>query len=194
MVQLFTAGDIKNYAYCPVIIYITHTLGIREVETEYMAYGREKEVENTIIAAIKLTNAVEVKRRVNVKSKTLGLSGIVDYVLVTKTGELIPLDIKWSEAPKSPKTNHVLQLAAYALMLEESLGAPVKMGLLYYITSKGGRIYRIFITSELKRRLENTIKDMVNIIKKGPINIKINKKKCISCNYKPYCPITSPNH
>jgi len=194
MARLFTAGDVKHYAYCPIIVYITHVLGIRETETEYMAYGREREIETAVVAAIKLVNAVEVRRRINVESKTLGLSGVVDYVLVTRSGELVPLDIKWSEALKSPKTDHVLQLAAYALMLEESFGAMVKMGLLYYITSGGGRIFRIFMTSELRRRLESAVRDMVDIIKRGPVNVRINKRRCISCNYRPYCPMTPLNH
>jgi CRISPR-associated exonuclease Cas4 len=184
---MFSVTDLKHYAYCPVIIYITHVLGIREEATEYMAYGSEVEKESAVLAVVKATGAIEVLRKMEVRG--LGLSGVVDYLLVTRHGEYVPLEVKWSEVLKTPRTDHVLQLASYAMMIEEKLGTIVKVGILYYMTRNGGKVFRITITPELRRRVIKSIEHMRRIIEQGIAGINVDMRKCPNCNYRKYCPI-----
>jgi CRISPR-associated protein Cas4 len=187
MTPLFTATDVKNHVYCPAITYMTHVLGLRETETEYMMYGSEVEREGIISSVIPLINAVKVIRGMPLQNGEL--RGVVDYVLVTRFGDYVPLDVKWSE-PSRPKAAHVIQLTAYAMLLE-SAGYPVKMGILYYVERKGSHMFRILITGELRRRLRNVIMDMKHVISGGINEAKVDERKCPNCNYRAMCPIGS---
>lgn len=61
----------------------------------------------------------------------LGLVGRPDYLL--QQGELvIPVEIKSSNAPKNPYWSHVVQLAAYCVLVEENYGIRPTHGILQY--------------------------------------------------------------
>lgn len=76
------------------------------------------------------TPAIELAVRANISD--VPFTGFVDRVMVdTSTGELIVVDIKAGQPPKSD-----LQLALYRLMLAETLGTAVDSGA-YYMARKG---------------------------------------------------------
>jgi len=52
------------------------------------------------------------------------LIGKPDY-LVRRGDEITPVEVKSGRAPRRPWEGHVLQLAAYCLLVEEALGARV---------------------------------------------------------------------
>ncbi|PUA31175.1 MAG: CRISPR-associated protein Cas4 [Zestosphaera tikiterensis] len=187
---LITVTDLKHFAYCEVIVYLTHFLGVEESETEYMEYGKEIEKEKFIQQLYPKYKVKEVFRSVALTSKELRLTGVVDYVLITKHNEIIPVEVKWSEPLISgrPKKDHVIQLAAYALLLEKGwthLRPSVKRGVIYYLKPKGVYV-EVAIDYSLKKEIYRTLKKVEDIIK-GKKEPKP-KAKCGSCNYKPYCP------
>ncbi|GGP20802.1 CRISPR-associated protein Cas4 [Thermocladium modestius] len=185
---MLTVTDIKHYAYCPVIIYINRFLGINEEETEYMKLGQEVEMESMLAPAIRMVRAVKLMRSVSVKSRA-GFNGIVDFVLITKHGEYVPLDVKWSNVAGRARPDHVLQLAAYALAIEESFDTVVKLGLLYYITGSEGKFIKIYITSSLKAQVVNALNRIKKIASGELGEVRINKRKCNGCNYRQHCPV-----
>ena len=44
-VQFITVVDVRDYAYCPRVVYFTRVLHLRERVTEAMEYGRERHEE-----------------------------------------------------------------------------------------------------------------------------------------------------
>ncbi|NLE77390.1 MAG: Dna2/Cas4 domain-containing protein [Chloroflexi bacterium] len=60
-----------------------------------------------------------------------GLTGRPDYVL-RQGARLIPVELKSGGTPAQPYAGHLLQLAAYCLLLEEAEGQPPPYGLLCY--------------------------------------------------------------
>ena len=64
-------------------------------------------------------------------SASYGLTGKPDYLVRTRTG-LIPVEVKSSVAPLQPYPSHVLQLAAYCLLVEETTGQAPPHGLIKY--------------------------------------------------------------
>lgn len=184
----FSVTDIKHYAYCPVIIYITHFLGVREEATEYMKYGSEVEGEDVVAAAARMVRVKSVLRSVQASSK-LGFSGVVDYLLVTRFDEYIPMEIKWSETDDKARADHVLQLAAYSIAVEETFNTVVKLALIHYVRGNGGAFMRIHVTQPLRDRVMSALSEMRRISGGDLRGVRVNRRRCVSCNYRAYCPI-----
>ena len=65
------------------------------------------------------------------RSERYGLSGKPDYVL-QEGGELVPVEMKSGRTPKGPLFSHIVQVAAYCLLLEDHTGRKVNRGMLKY--------------------------------------------------------------
>lgn len=186
-----TVTDIKHYAYCEVIVYIEHVLGIKEHTTDYMEFGKEIEKEKTLSFIAARLRASKVMRDPHISSKELELCGRPDYVIVSRSGDLIPVEIKWAEPGKHgrAKKDHVLQLAAYALLLEKTYPGKrysVKIGYIYYLKPQG-RLVRVNIDYSLKLEILRILKKIKEITegRREPIP---SLKKCPSCNFRTSCP------
>lgn len=83
-------------------------------------------------------------------SRRHGLTGRPDYLIRTRDG-IIPVEAKSTTLPPGarPYDSHVLQLAAYCLLVEDQFGAPVPYGLIRYRDSEA----RVEFTDELREEL-----------------------------------------
>lgn len=88
-------------------------------------------------------------------SKTYQLVGKPDYLVKTTAG-VIPVEVKSAPAPKIPHLGHLLQLAAYCLLIEETSGRTPPHGLLKYANA----LYEVDFTPELRRELLETMGQM----------------------------------
>jgi CRISPR-associated exonuclease Cas4 len=83
------------------------------------------------------------------------LSGKPDYLV--RDGDLVvPVEVKSAAAPARPRDGHVLQLAAYCLLVEAQLGATVRRGIIQY----ADRRFVIDYTPALEARLLSTLNAM----------------------------------
>src|SRR5215813_7701649 len=91
-------------------------------------------------------------------SKRLLMAGKPDYLIKDRNGDLIPVEVKSSNAPRAgrPYESHLMQLAAYFLLLEDVLERPVPYGLIRY----RNRTLRVANTDELRARLMDVIAQM----------------------------------
>jgi CRISPR-associated exonuclease Cas4 len=91
-------------------------------------------------------------------SKRLLMAGKPDYLMKDRNGDLIPVEVKSSNAPRAgrPYESHLMQLAAYFLLLEDVLQRPVPYGLIRY----RNRTMRVANTDELRTRLMEVIAQM----------------------------------
>lgn len=62
----------------------------------------------------------------------LHLVGKPDYLVKQANGAMIPVEIKSRRAPAEPYDSHVLQLAAYCLLVEVNYGVRPAYGILQY--------------------------------------------------------------
>jgi CRISPR-associated exonuclease Cas4 len=84
------------------------------------------------------------------------LVGKPDYV-VRDGRALIPVEVKSSRSPaEGPRPGHVLQLAAYCLLVEETEGVQPAYGILSY----ADQAFRVDNTHELRRALLATLETM----------------------------------
>lgn len=188
--KLLSVNDLKHYAYCEAIVYIEYVLGIKEPVTEYMDYGGNIERDKSLAPIVSKLKVAKIIKKPTLTSRVLELTGSPDYVLQTKTNELIPLEIKWSEPYMGgkPKKDHVIQIAAYALLLEKKIKRPrysVKRGIIYYLRP-AGKLVIVNIDYDLKKEVIKAIKSIKDIIN-GRREPRANRKKCSSCNFYNFC-------
>jgi CRISPR-associated exonuclease Cas4 len=81
-------------------------------------------------------------------SRRYQLTGKPDYI-VEEDGALIPVEVKPSRVAKLPHESDVMQLAAYALLIEETHGTAPRYGLLKYRDA----VFQIDFTDEVRARL-----------------------------------------
>ncbi len=91
------------------------------------------------------------------------LAGKPDYV-VREGRAVIPVEVKSSHSPASgPREGHILQLAAYCLLVEETEGARPAYGIIQY----ADRAFRVDNTPELARTLLTTLDAMRRDMARG---------------------------
>jgi CRISPR-associated exonuclease Cas4 len=89
-------------------------------------------------------------------SAELQLTGHPDYLVAEPDGSLTPVEVKSSVAPAEPYTSHVMQLAAYCLLVEEVYGLRPSYGILQY----RDKAFAIEYTLEMEDQLLNLLDDM----------------------------------
>jgi CRISPR-associated exonuclease Cas4 len=80
------------------------------------------------------------------------LTGRPDYLVRGREG-VVPVEVKSGTAPEQPYPAHVLQLAAYCLLVEEQEGQTPPHGILKY----GDRAFEVDYTPALRTELLRTL-------------------------------------
>ena len=116
-------------------------------------------------------------------SRRYKLTGKPDYLL-EKDGEIVPVEVKSGAAPPQPYPSHVLQLAAYCLLVEETYDACPSYGLIHY----RDQTFAVDFTTELQNRLLDTLDDMRHHAQTDDVpRSHNNPAQCAACGYRPYC-------
>ncbi len=117
------------------------------------------------------------------KSERYGLTGRPDYIL-ERGGEIIPVEVKSGRKPKGPLFSHVLQVAAYCLLLEEE-GNKVSHGILRY----GDMEHEVEFDAELRSILLGKLKEMRRLLNSEDVHRNHHRQgKCHSCSRREICP------
>ncbi|MBI4416676.1 MAG: CRISPR-associated protein Cas4 [Euryarchaeota archaeon] len=117
-------------------------------------------------------------------SERYGLRGRPDYI-VTEGDHIIPVEAKTGRTPKGPLFSHILQIAAYCLLVEETYGKAPPHGILRY----EGATHEIEYNEDLKKLLVGKLEDMRGALRKGEAHRNHNRPgKCIHCSRREGCP------
>ncbi len=118
------------------------------------------------------------------RSEKYGLTGRPDYV-IEANGELIPVEIKTGRKPRGPLFSHVLQVAAYGLIVEDVMGKPVSHGVLRY----GDEEHEIELDQDLRNLVLSKLEEMRKKELTGKVHRNHNRPgKCRSCSRRDLCP------
>ena len=114
-------NDVKQYAYCPRVVFYQYCMPVNKKPTWKMEQGKIAEAQIGQLEKrrkLREYRLAEGTRRFHVwiSSKRLGLSGKLDLLIESPEG-LFPVDFKLSTG--RPHRNHVMQLCAYARLLED---------------------------------------------------------------------------
>ncbi|MEM2237654.1 MAG: CRISPR-associated protein Cas4 [Candidatus Caldarchaeum sp.] len=184
--ELLPVGYVKNFYFCEQIPYINLVLRVFEPETESMVYGRSEHVRFHAQYLPRGVRAVRVETDVKLVSVRLGLSGVLDALVHTVFGELVPCEFKHSGLGRGrPALKDVVQLAAYAMLVEDVYGCCVKRGVLFY--SEDGGKHVVYVSDSLR----SLVKRAVDAMKKMTTSEKPPKgrslDKCDVCWYSRVC-------
>ncbi len=187
MIEL-RVSDLKQYAYCPRVVFYQYIMPVEKVTTFKMSCGKraEKRIERLEARrGLKRYGLMTGKKEFHkpLRSRRLALSGTLDLLVTVRDG-YFPVDFKFTGG--RPHCNHLYQLCGYALILEDVYSAEVNRGFVYIIPAEN--IFKFDITDGLK---ENTLK-MLDEIREMIAAEKMpeacaEKNRCIDCEYKNYC-------
>ena len=117
-------------------------------------------------------------------SRSLALSGKPDYIVRNEGGSLIPVEIKSGRAIQ-PHRGHMLQLAAYCLLVEENYNVAVPYGILVYADKLQ---HKIEFDKHLRADLVKTIEEMRRApAGRPPERGHRQRKRCRSCSFYRSC-------
>jgi len=198
-----TAGDIKQFFYCPRIVYFRYLMPSFRPTTYKMEEGKIRQAEEVIlekrrtlvrfnIKGYKKGKAAEkpmAERLFNLKlvSLRLGISGIVDMAIITND-EVIPVDFKdgaFSAGEVIP-LHHKYQLLIYGILLEESYRKSAKRGFIH--SPEDGTTKHVYFTDGARMYLTGKIRMIREML-----NCEIMpdetpyKGRCKECEYRPVC-------
>ncbi|GAB4443272.1 MAG: CRISPR-associated protein Cas4 [Anaerolineae bacterium] len=188
--MLFTVTDLKQYTYCPRVLYYQACLPDVRPTTYKMQAGIEAgEAEQKRAARRNLSayHVLEGARHfdVPVQSHTLNLSGVVDEVVQARSpvGELVPIDYKLA---RKAGYHFKVQLTAYAEMLAETWGEPVRRGYLLLIPQR--RFEEVAITDRLRAALKQALEAMWRITQLETMPPPVeHRRKCAACEFRRFC-------
>ncbi len=183
-----TVSDLKQWAYCPRIPYYRYVIPVKVAPTYKMRRAKETE------AAVQ---ALEVRRgfrrygleraerrfELYLRSPRLKLSGKLDLLLVTEKAAY-PVDFKDTEG--GVRYNHRIQLAAYALLVEEKLQLPVPLAFVYLVPTK--EVASVAVATkeraEVMRALQEIRRMAAREAMPAPTPVRA---RCVGCEFRNYC-------
>lgn len=120
-------------------------------------------------------------------SRAHPLVGKPDYVVRLPDGRPVPVELKLNVVEATaPFPNHVMQLAAYCLILEDYFEQPPTYGVVRYADCE----FTIEYTPALKRKVIRLLAAMQKCSEQEPPPLANQKAaKCRACTFKEICPI-----
>jgi len=181
-------NDLKQYEYCPRIVFYNTVMPLDRKVTFKMQRGTEAEFQLDALEkrrSLRRYKLSEGERRfhVSLHSERLGLSGKMDLLIVSEQG-YFPVDFKYTRG--RPHRNHISQLAGYAVLVEEQYQTEVETGFIYL--APVGELVAIKITQELKKEVAERlamIRDMVREELLPPPTPM--RARCSECEFRNYC-------
>ena len=112
------------------------------------------------------------------------LVGKPDYLVEQADGSIVPVEVKSSRAPASPWEGHILQLAAYCLLVEEQYGSRPDYGIIQY----KDKAFAIDYTEEIEDDLLDLLAEMRQDQRAHDLERSHNDwQLCASCGMNQYC-------
>ena len=181
-------SDIKQYFYCPRVVFHTYLTPVHRPVTHPMQLGA---VEHEVLSVLERRRALSRyaldtgnrKFHLTLQAESLGLTGVLDLLIETEAGAF-PVEFK--STTQRLNLNAKYQLTAYAMMVEECLGHTVSQGFIYRIPT--ARITAVPITAALRQKTLNAIqqiREMLLYERMPPPTPQ--HGKCVECEFRRFC-------
>jgi CRISPR-associated exonuclease Cas4 len=187
-VETVLVTDLKQWCYCPRIVYYRQTMGGPPRPTYKMQEGRaaqEMFEKLELRRSLKRYGLEEGRRRLGVwlHDDELGLAGKVDMLVEGREAAAV-VDFKLTS--DKLRNNHRLQLGGYALLVERALGLPVRIGFFYRIPD--GALFAVAIDAALRKRVRAAVDSIRKLLRMQccpePTPYR---KRCLECEYANFC-------
>lgn len=188
---MLSVFDLGQYYYCPRKVYFLRVMEVPIVIKKKMNYGREEQekerkrvIERKDVFGFKREEVEEVIEKLHIESKKIGLVGNIDIVLRLKNGEIIPVDIKYSDFVFAQR-HWKKQLTAYSMLLDEKFNCKVSRGIIYF--SEQNESLFVEITEEDKNFVLMDLEKIRELFRTESIPRKTDEGKCKYCEVIKYC-------
>jgi CRISPR-associated exonuclease Cas4 len=182
------ATDLRQYLYCPRVVYYSYVVPVPRVETFSMREGRAAELEHARLERRRTLGRyglIEGERRyaVSLRCRALGITGIVDEVIDSPSGP-VPVDVKFTEGGVA--FGHQVQLAVYAMALEEESGRTVPRGFIHLVP--GSRVVAIPVDDNLRAATRDIARRVRDIVSTDAFPAPADRiAKCDGCELRFFC-------
>ena len=117
-------------------------------------------------------------------AQDLRLVGKPDYLIEQSDGMIIPVELKSSRAPQEPREGHILQLAAYCLLVEENYSLRPDFGIIQYKDKS--------FVIDYTEMLEDELLDVLDEMYEGLAGVELERdhndwRKCAKCGVRGHC-------
>lgn len=117
-------------------------------------------------------------------AQDLRLAGKPDYLVEEPDGMIVPVELKSGTAPREPHDGHILQLAAYCLLVERNYGIRPTYGILQY----KDQTFAVDYTDDLEEDLLDLLADMRGDLLSPDVNRDHNEwGRCSHCGVRGHC-------
>jgi CRISPR-associated exonuclease Cas4 len=185
---IFRVTDLKQHVYCSRIPYWTYLVPIDKklpLKVEYGAADHALLAHLEARRTLRAYGLTEGQRRFHVRitSSQLGLTGVLDALLETAE-ERIPVEYK--DTLGGVRLNHRVQLAAYAMLLRELPGPPVRRGMVFIIPEQ--RVVSVRLDGSLDRVVRRSLEEMRSALATEALPPPADRwAKCRDCEFLRFC-------
>lgn len=183
-----TVSDVKQFFYCPRVVFYTYCLHVKRPTTYKMKEGN---LEHDAIAereerrSLKAYGLAEGERQFNISlySPRLALTGKLDMAILSKN-EVIPVDFKNTSGNAS--LNHKYQLTGYALLVEDLWQKPVRRAFIYLVPQK--KAQEVVFTDNMRLFFKQTLAKIREMIEKESLPTAARRRAhCTDCEFLNFC-------
>lgn len=132
-----------------------------------------------------------LRQRRPLYDRDLGLTGRPDYLIEQDDGTVIPVEVKSGDAPFEPYAGHVMQLAAYCLLVQRVYGVRPPHGIIQYRDKAFTVTFSVHLESEALALLREMRANgrMPNVGRSHE-----NGRRCQACGHRTHCGEALPAH
>ena len=169
--------DVELFLFCPMVFYFSVVLGMETPKGYWADLGKDvqKDFEGEIYERFEV-----YAKEFEMESERLGVKGKVDFVIVDDNG-LAPLEVKYSRSLK-PWWRYSAIL--YGILLEDTLGKPVKR--CYLFLTESNRVVGVNITDDNRKFVEKAVESCYEILN-GREPKPSKSKSCRNCDFRHEC-------
>jgi len=189
---LLRVTDLKQYAYCPRIVFFDRCLPGMRPTTFKMQHGIEAQDRIETLEKRRSLHEYGIAQgtrhfNVGLTSHQMSCTAQVDLVVEYDIGgkrTLLPVDFKMSRS--EPGRHFKLQLACYGMLLEELWHAPAPEGIIYLIPVK--RAVRVALDARWRRDATRMLADIRVMIDREQMPPPTpQRSRCIDCEVRRFC-------
>ena len=125
-----------------------------------------------------------LRQRKPLYDRALGLTGRPDYLIERADGAMIPVEVKSAPAPAEPYPGHIMQLAAYCLLVQGVYGVRPPHGVIQY----RDKAFTVHFSRTLEREALALLREMRAYGQAPDVRRSHeNWRRCQACGHRAHC-------
>jgi CRISPR-associated exonuclease Cas4 len=185
---MITPAELRQYYYCPRIVFYERCTPVYRRETRRMQYGRDAHDAEAALEkerSLRRYGLHQGQREfgVHLHSDSLELTGIADLVVVVEAESYL---VEFKDSTREPDLGHQMQVCAYGLLLEATRETKSTRG--FWHSTRTRETYEIEFDTRLRKRTLQAIRDINDFIKAERCPDPTPQvAKCLECELKNFC-------